>query len=75
MTSRHSGSPRAQCYDGRTTLCTPPESRRDQEEGGELDSHEEVRLSCAGPDEINRRAVSCRLLRLSFIEGPGRETD
>ena len=31
-------------------------SRQDQEEGGELDSHEEVRLSFnAGPGEINRR--------------------
>ena len=33
------------------------ESRRDQEEGGELDSHEEVRLSFAGPGEIMRREV------------------
>ena len=33
------------------------ESRRDQEEGGELDSHVEVRLSCAGPGEIKRREV------------------
>ena len=31
-----------------------PESRRDQEEGGELDSHEEVN-SFAGPGEINLR--------------------
>ena len=31
------------------------ESRRDQKEGGELDSHEEVRLSFAGPGEIKRR--------------------
>ena len=31
------------------------ESNRDQEEGGELDSHEEVRLSFAGPGEIKRR--------------------
>ena len=31
------------------------ESRRDQEVGGELDSHEEVRLSFAGPGEIKRR--------------------
>ena len=30
---------------------------RDQEEGGELDSHEEVRLSFAGPGEIKRREV------------------
>ena len=34
------------------------ESRRDQEEGGELDSHEEVRCSSfAGPGEIKRREV------------------
>ena len=33
------------------------ESRRDQEEGGELDSHEEVRLSFASPGEIKRREV------------------
>jgi len=33
------------------------ESRRDQEEGGELDSHKEVRLSFAGPGEIKRREV------------------
>ena len=32
------------------------ESRRDQEEGGELDSHEEVR-HFAGPGEIKRREV------------------
>ena len=31
-------------------------SRRDQE-GGELDSHEEVRFSFAGPGEIKRREV------------------
>ena len=31
--------------------------RRDQEEGGELDSHEEIRLSFAGPGEIKRREV------------------
>ena len=31
-------------------------SRRDQEEGGELDSHEEIRLF-AGPGEIKRREV------------------
>ena len=30
---------------------------RDQEEGGELDSHEEVRLSFAGPDEIKKMEV------------------
>ena len=30
---------------------------RDQEEGGELDSHEEVRLSFAGPGELKRREV------------------
>ena len=55
----------------------PPESRRDQEEGGELDSHEEVRLSFAGPGEISRRAVSCRCLTkkpvTETVEGPGRE--
>ena len=33
------------------------ESRRDQEEGSELDSHEEVRLSLAGPGEIKWREV------------------
>ena len=33
------------------------ESKRDQEEGGELDSHEEVRLSFAGPGEIKKREV------------------
>ena len=31
--------------------------RRDQEEGGDLDSHEEVRLSFAGPGEIKRMEV------------------
>ena len=34
-----------------------PKSRRDQEEGGELDYHEEVRLSFAGSGEIKRREV------------------
>ena len=33
------------------------ESSRDQEEGGELDSNEEVRLSFAGPGEFKRREV------------------
>ena len=33
------------------------ESRRDQEEGRELDSHEEVGLSFAGKDGIKRRDV------------------
>ena len=33
------------------------ESRRNQEEGGELDSHEEVRLSFADPGEIKSREV------------------
>ena len=33
------------------------ESRRYQEEGGELDSHEKVRLSFVGPGEIKRREV------------------
>ena len=32
--------------------------RREQEEGSELDSHEEVRLSFAGPGEIKSRGVS-----------------
>ena len=32
-------------------------SRRYQEEGGELDYHEKVRLSFAGPGEIKRREV------------------
>ena len=32
------------------------ESRRDQEEGGELDSHEEIR-HFAGPGEIKRKVV------------------
>ena len=32
------------------------ESRRNQEEGGELDSHE-IRLSFAGPGEIKGREV------------------
>ena len=31
--------------------------RREQEEGSELDSHEEVRLSFAGPGEIKSREV------------------
>ena len=33
------------------------ESSRDQEEGGELDSNEEVRLSFAGPGEFKGREV------------------
>ena len=33
------------------------ESRRDQEEGGELDFHEKVRLSFAGSGDIKRREV------------------
>jgi len=33
------------------------ESGRDQEEGAELDSHEEVRLPFAGPGEIERKEV------------------
>ena len=37
------------------------ESRRDQEEGGELDSHEED--SFAGPGEIKRREVSWTLTK------------
>ena len=48
-------------------------TRRDQEEGGELDCHEEVRLSFAGPGEIKRREVvleSHEEVRLSFA-GPG----
>ena len=43
--------------------CLPPESRWDQEEGGELDSHEEVRLSFVGPGEIKRREVSWTLTK------------
>ena len=39
------------------------ESRRDQEKGGELDSHEEVRLSFGGPGEIKRREVSWTLTK------------
>ena len=34
------------------------EFRRDQEEGRELDSHEEVKLSFAGPGEIKRMEVA-----------------
>ena len=37
--------------------------RRDQEEGGELDSHEEVRSSFVGPGEIKRREVSWTLTK------------
>ena len=47
-------------------------SRRDQEEGSELDSHEEVN-TFAGPGEIKRREVVLDLhedVRLSFA-GPG----
>ena len=33
------------------------ESRRNQEEGGELDSHEEVRLSFTDPGEMKSREV------------------
>ena len=33
------------------------DSRRDQEEGGELDYHKEVRLSFAGPGKIKRQEV------------------
>ena len=42
------------------------ESRRDQEEGGELDSHEEIR-HFAGPGEIKRREVSWTLTKKSDI--------
>ena len=38
-------------------FATPLESKRDQEEGGELDSHEEVRFSFSGQGEMKRRAV------------------
>ena len=38
------------------TFASSRDSRRDQEEGGELDSHEEVR-HFAGPGEIKRREV------------------
>ena len=45
--------PRSACIgEGRDTIA---ESRRDQEEGGELDSHEKVRLSFAGSGDIKRR--------------------
>ena len=37
------------------------QSRRDQEEGGELDCHEEVRLSFAGPGEIKRWCWALKL--------------
>ena len=33
------------------------EPRRDQEDGGDLDSHEKVGLSFTGPGEIKRREV------------------
>ena len=50
--------PRSACIgEGRDTIA---ESRRDQEEGGELDS-QEARLSFAGPGEIKRREVSWTL--------------
>ena len=39
------------------------EARQDQEEVGELDSHEDVRLSFAGPGEIKRREVSWTLAK------------
>ena len=42
----------------KTLICG---SRRDQEEGGELDSHEED--SFAGPGEIKRREVSWTLTK------------
>ena len=52
-------------------------SRRDQEEGGELDPHKDVRLSFAGPDlkrskEIKKREVelgseSCTFLPQLFF--------
>ena len=48
-------------------------SRRDQEEGGEPDSHQEVRLSITGPGEIKREGGepdSHQEVRLS-ITGPG----
>ena len=39
------------------------EFRRDQEEGGELDSHERVGLSFAGPGEMKRKEVNWTLKR------------
>ena len=46
------------------------ESRRDQEEGGELDSHEKDTF--AGPGEIKRREVSWTLTqKLDTFAGPG----
>ena len=42
-------------------------SRRDQEEGGELDSHEEVRLPFAGPGEIKREVSWTLTKRLDFL--------
>ena len=44
-------------YSPGSRIVAVSESRRDQEQGGELDSHEEVRLSYAGPGEIKRREV------------------
>ena len=38
-----------------------------QEEGGELDSHEEVRLSFAGPGEIKKREVVLGSKRWTFF--------
>ena len=44
------------------------ESRRDQEEGRELDSYEKVRLPFAGPGELKRKEVSWTLTkRLDFF--------
>ena len=40
----------------------------EQEEGGKVDSHEEVRLSFAGPGEIKRREVV-----LDLQESPDQE--
>ena len=39
------------------------DSRRDQEEGGELDYHKEVRLSFAVPGKIKRREVSWTIIK------------
>ena len=47
-------------------------ARRDQEEGSELDSHEEVRLSFAGPAEIRGRSGCWALKRAQGRSRAGR---
>ena len=42
------------------------EARQDQEEVGELDSHEDVRLSFAGPGEIKRLVSWILTKKLDF---------